>query len=152
MNYDGWERCVYMYYTHNDRKIHVGPVWDMDLTLGANHPKLGIYFDTPDGWKIREGGWYTELFKNKEFCQAVYNEYYNNGIREILLNGVNEFEQNKERLGDDGYLNYRFYGYSNKWGVVLEHGENYDEYCDNLIDFYRKRITWIDSQMATAKP
>ncbi len=152
MNFDGWERCVYMYYTKGDGRMHVGPVWDMDLTLGATDQKLGIDFGTPEGWKIRNGGWYTLLFKNNEFVQAVNDEYYNNGARDILLNGIKEFEQLKELLGEDGYMNYLFYGNSNKWMVVPEYGDTYDECCDNLIDFYKKRISWIDSQMTSPTP
>lgn len=152
MNLDGWERCVYMYYTHRDGKMHVGPIWDMDLTLGSNYSKLGVDFSSPQGWKIREGGWYTELFKNDSFRNAVYEEYFNGGIRDILLNGINEFEVNKEILGADGYMNYLFYGHSNKWDAALDYGDTYDEYCDNMIDFYRRRIAWIDSQMSMEAP
>ncbi|MBQ6128770.1 MAG: CotH kinase family protein [Lachnospiraceae bacterium] len=147
MNFDGWERCVYMYYTKPDGRMHFGPVWDMDLTLGATDQKLGIAFDTPEGWRIRNGGWYTKLFENEDFVRAVNDEYYNNNVRERLLGGVNEFERQRSLLGADGYMNYLFYGSSNKWEIVPKYGESYNEYCDNVIDFYRKRVEWIDSQM-----
>lgn len=147
MNIDAWERGVYMYYKGNEGKMYLGPVWDMDLTLGSPVPKIGVSFDDPSGWKIREGGWYTKLFKNRVFAEAVAAEYFDGGIRDALIDGIDEFERRRNELGDDGYLNYLLYGHANEWVTVYDHGDSYDEYCDNMIAFYRDRIEWIDEQM-----
>ena len=55
-----------------------------------------------------------------------------------------------ESLGDDGGLNYLFYGHSNDIGLSAVYGETegYDEFCDAVISFYEKRVLWIDEQMA----
>lgn len=153
MNYDAWGRSIYMYYKKDDGQIHMGPVWDMDLTLGCPLPKknplTGVItdYDTPFGWKIREGGWYTELFKNEEFVKAVEDEYRNGGVREILFEGIDDFERRRKELGSDAYTNYILFGHSNLWEALINYGDTYDEYTDNMIDFYRQRLEWIDSQM-----
>ena len=152
MNYDAWGRSVYMYYRASDKQIHMGPVWDMDLTLGCPLPKRNaereyVDYGTPTGWKIRDGGWYTELFKNEEFVEAVKDEYHNGGVREALRGGLDDFERRREELGDDAYTNYLLYGHSNMWEALINYGDTYDEYTDNMINFYRKRLEWIDGQM-----
>ena len=106
----------------------------------------------PRGWKIRERGWYPSLFENEEFRQAVLDEYYNKGVREALLDGVAEFERQKEIQGQDGALNFLFYGSSNIWGFIPMYGETYDEYCGNMIRFYANRVRWIDQQMTDERP
>ena len=147
MNIDAWERGVYMFYRESDGKMHMGPVWDMDLTLGSPVPKLGVEFDTPEGWKIRDGGWYPLLFENKDFASAVREVYYNGGVRQALQDGILEFEEERKALGSDGYMNYLLYGHANEWEAVFDHGDTYDRYCDNMIDFYRARVDWIDAEM-----
>ncbi len=151
MNIDAWERGVYMFYRESDGRMHMGPVWDMDLTLGSPVPKSGVSFDSPEGWKIRYVGWYPRLFQNEEFANAVRDMYFNGGIRELFRDGITYFESQKESLGNDGYMNHLFYGHANDWSPVLDHGDSYDEYTDNMIMFYRDRIEWIDSEMERAE-
>ncbi|MCR5474798.1 MAG: CotH kinase family protein [Lachnospiraceae bacterium] len=148
MNIDAWERGVYMYYKGAEGKMYLGPVWDMDLTLGCPTPKLGVEFDSPYGWKIKEGGWYKPLFENEEFARAVIREYHEGGVREALFDGIEEFSRQRRALGADAYLNYLLYGHANEWVTVLERGDSYDEYCDNMIGFYKDRVEWIDEQMS----
>jgi len=151
MNYDACSRSVYFYYTRNDSKIHFGPVWDMDFTLGSPYEKKEVDFSSPEGWKIRELGWYKALFSRPEFVHEVNDLYYNGGIREIMLSGGAEFARQRELVGDDGYLNYLFFGHANPPVMSLVYGDSYDEYCDNMIVFYNKRAAWIDAAMEAEK-
>ncbi len=131
--------------------MRMGPVWDMDLTLGCTtiieDSDGELLYDTPEGWKIRDGGLYRELFAKEEFRQAVSDEYYNGGVRQALMDGVAVFEQEMEETGSDGYLNYSLFGHSDHMNLI-EHGDTYDEYCRNMIAFYKARIEWIDGQMS----
>ncbi|MCR5302449.1 MAG: CotH kinase family protein [Lachnospiraceae bacterium] len=153
MNFDAWGRSVYMYYKKDDGKVHMGPVWDMDLTLGSPFPKKDpvtkelTAYDTPEGWKIRLGGWYKHLFENEEFVRAVEYEYMNGGVREALWDGLSDFEARWRELGDDAYTNYLLFGHSNMWEALINYGDTYDEYTDNMTQFYRQRLEWIDRQM-----
>lgn len=154
MNFDAWQRSVYVYYTHGDAQVHVGPVWDMDLALGSPYAKEGVHarFDTPDGWKIRMGGWYRKLFENERFRQAVSDEYFNGGVREALLDGMSDFENRKESLGSDAYMNFLLFGHSNDIGEqsVYGYSESYDDYYTAMTDFYKARIAWIDEEMSSS--
>ncbi len=149
MNFDAWQRSVYMYYLKNDGRMHMGPVWDMDLALGSPYEKEGMSFDTPEGWRVRNAGWYRELFKNEDFKKAVADEYFNGGVREALLSGTDEFAAQRRILAQDGRLNFLLYGYANQFGEKSIYGDidDYDEYCDDIVSFYSTRAAWIDEQM-----
>ena len=147
MNFDACDRSVYMYYLKSDGRIHFGPVWDMDLTLGFSFDKDGMLFDSPEGWRVREFGWFAELFMIPEFAKAAEDIYYNDGIRDALFAGVYDFEEKRDEIGNDGRLNFLLFGYSN-YGLTLDYGgDSYDEFCENLTRFYSDRINWIDSHM-----
>ncbi len=146
MNFDSWDRSVYMYYLKNDKKIHMGPVWDMDLTLGYSFNRYGLKFDKPEGWITREHGWYDKLFEDKEFRRTVRDVYFNGGVRDAFIDGIEDFINSREQLGEDAYYSFLMYGYSNR-GYTLNYGDTYDEYCDNMIEFYKKRLAWIDTMM-----
>ncbi len=149
MNFDAWERSTYFYYKKKDGLIHMGPVWDMDLALGNPFDKEGMMFDTPDGWRVRQAGWYTRLFQNEEFQKAVADEYYN-GVRDALFAGVEEFKRQKAGLGSEGDLNYTMFGPVNDYAISNVYGDagQYDKYCDDIIAFYEARLAWIDGQMS----
>lgn len=144
MNFDAWQRSVYIYYDHNDGKMHFGPVWDMDLALGSPYEKEGMQFTDPRGYRIRNAGYYRTLFTSTAFCKAV-DDAYCNEIRQELFALADEFRTQKEALGSDAYLNWTMFGHSNL-GTTLMYGETYDEYCENMIKFYEERIKWIDEQ------
>ncbi len=150
MNFDAWQRSTYMYYKKNDGRIHMGPVWDMDLSLGSPYDKEGMLFDTPEGWRIRNAGWYKALFMNEEFQKAVVDEYYNGGVRDALFGGLDEFEKQKESLYEDGNMNFMFFGHANEMGKKSIYGDitDYHRYCDDVIAFYAARLAWIDGQMS----
>lgn len=146
MNFDAWQRSVYLYYVASEDKFYFGPVWDMDLTIGSPYEKAGMTFDYPEGFRIANAGWYTKLFERKDFVDALVDAYNNQGVREALIDSVEELSRQKEILGADGYLNYVFYGHANM-GTTLPFGDTYDEYCDNMIEFYKARIEFIDNWM-----
>ena len=149
MNFDAWQRSVYMYYSRSDGKIHMGPVWDMDRSLGSPYDKQGMLFDTPQGWRVRNAGWYSMLFENDGFRKQVADTYFNGGIREELLDGISLFEEKKNRMGEDGRLNYLFFAHANDIGApdIFGDAPDYDSYCDRMIGFYRERVEWIDKAM-----
>ena len=147
MNYDAWSRSVYGYYKANTGKIYMGPIWDMDLTLGRNTlEKQGITFMDPEGWKVREVGWYVPLFEHPEFQEKVREVYDQGGVREALFNLVDKFETEKTRMAADGQLNFAYWSDENI-SVILRESGLYEQHTDNVISFYKERIEWIDAQM-----
>ena len=64
---------------------------------------------------------------------------------------IDVMESEKERLYIDGEMNFQY------WiDDIAEYPLHYDEdhyadYTDRVIDFYRRRIEWIDGQMEIDK-
>ena len=147
MNFDACFRSTYATFNHEDAKIHMGPIWDMELTLGSNFEKEGIMFNTPDGYRIRYMSWYPRLFNREEFSKAVKDEYINNDYRNILLSMSEYIKEQKEILSNDGEMNYRLYRNIELTNILQERTWTYEEFADSIIDFYDARIDWIDSNL-----
>ena len=147
MNFDACFRSTYATFNHEDAKIHMGPIWDMDLTLGSNFEKEGVMFNTPDGYRIRYMSWYPRLFNREEFSKAVKDEYINNDYRNILLSMSEYIKEQKEILSNDGEMNYRLYRNIELTNILQERTWTYEEFADSIIDFYDARIDWIDSNL-----
>ncbi|MCR5233031.1 MAG: CotH kinase family protein [Lachnospiraceae bacterium] len=147
MNYDADYRSVYSYYKADRDKIFMGPIWDMDLTLGWNAAKGGNSFTEPVGWKVRGLSWYASLFEREEFRQAVSEMYWNGGIREAMLTALEQYEKRMEEMNNDGYLNFR--RWRSDWPALwLKYGDSYNEEAEGRLDFFRQRVEWIDSEMS----
>lgn len=149
MNYDAAFRSAYSYYKESTGKIYMGPIWDMDLTLGISIPKQGVSFQEPEGWKVRNLSWYAPLFQHEEFKQAVRKAYFEDGVREELFALADVFEQVKSSLLVDGEMNFRYWKGDDKLieYPVTYSDDTYEGQVDRVIDFYKKRINWIDEQM-----
>lgn len=147
MNFDACFRSTYATYNHEDKKIHMGPIWDMDLTLGSILDKSGIMFNTPDGYRIRNMSWYPRLFEREEFSKAVKDEYINNDYRNILLSMSEYIKEQKEILSNDGEMNYRLYRDVELYNILQQRTWTYEEFADSIIDFYDARIDWIDANL-----
>ena len=147
MNYDASFRSAYSYYRRSTDKIYMGPIWDMDLTLGVNALKQGISFETPEDWKIRKLGWYVPLFEHPEFAEAVRQAYFEGGVRDELLNSLELFESEKQRLSVDGEADFCFWKEEMEQWAFHYDVDTYEEEVDDVIDFYRRRLEWIDQEM-----
>ena len=148
MNLDASSRSIYSYYKGNEQKLYMGPVWDMDLTLGINGDKAGCDYRVPEGWAVRNIGMYVPLFEHDSFEQEVERVYYEEGIRDIMFAMVDYFDYMQNTMKVDGELNY------SRWrdepGIyALDYGAtNYEEQVNGVRQFYVDRIEWIDAQMA----
>lgn len=145
-NYDAFFRSTYAYYLKSDGKIHMGPIWDLDLTLGSNFDKNGIMFDTPDGFKVRQGSWYPRLFMRQDFNDYLVDLYNDEKMDEILFDMLDEFKSQESRLSIDGEMNYRLWRHIELPNILQQRRWTYKEYTDNVIDFFEKRINWINSE------
>lgn len=151
LNFDAFGRSVYIKYDHETGKFIMGPVWDMDLAIGSPFDAFGQMFDTPDGWRIRNGCWYVGLFEHESFRKVVKKVYFEE-FRDVMVNSVDNFYALHDALGTDAVMHYDFFGSINR-DHLLDYAhddfhEDYDEYCDAMIQFYKDRVKWIDEEMS----
>lgn len=125
------------------KKMEMYHVWDFDITLG-NCNYTG--FENPEGWQMYGAKWYNKMFQDPSFVKEVkdrWNELYPQ-IQKVpdfineqvaLLNGAQD--RNFERWDIlDEYV----------WPNAVWLG-TYDAELDYLIDYYNKRIAWLNMKI-----
>ena len=149
MNADGWYRSTYSYYKQEDGKIHYGPLWDMEVTLGSNLEKDDSTFLDPCGWCLRNHGYYVPLFKNKEFVDEVNRVYTDYNIEKLMYDSYDNYVNKVNALSLEGEINYQMWVDENNFFDIITPAEypTYNDYCQAKLDFYKTRIDWIANEM-----
>lgn len=151
MNTDACYRSTYSYYKNSTGKFYFAPIWDMDLTLGSNATKDGIEFLEPEGWKIREMGYFKALFNHPEFKESVEKAYWEDGIREKLYNVIEEYKSERERIRSLGVIDNKIWKDEIIENAFCYDAESYDINSEKTLEFYIKRLNWIDNEMSKIK-
>lgn len=133
-------KSVYMSKT-TDGVLKMGPVWDFDW--GAMGPSLGEnsynYRDTYDGFRSVDN-WFASLYKGSpEFCAALSERWF--ALRGGFEGAIAQVETEKNiiaRAAERDRLRWHWYRF----------GGDYEESFDELIEWCRHRITWMDAEMS----
>lgn len=143
-NVDGNLRLSTYLYKKRDGLLTFGPLWDFDLALG-NVDYDGA--DNPEGWHILTANWYSRLFQDPTFADAVkerWNWMKNEGILENLFAHIDaralwlsEVQQANFELWD--ILN--IYVWPNRVVTGSYQGE-----VDAIREWLEIRIEWMDKQ------
>ncbi len=147
LNTDAWTRSNYIYYKADEGKFYAGPVWDFDLTLGSNIQKNGYSFDSPEGFIIRNGGYFEPLFRHKEFIDEVNRIYKEYDLSQLMENSYQNYCVKADAILSEGNMNFiesrdEYNWFDFDYGIV----DNYEDFVKYKTDFYKARIDWIRSQ------
>ncbi len=151
MNADAWSRSNYTYYRTDTEKLYAGPIWDMEWALGTIMEKhegdKTILFNNPEGWVIREHGYFAVLFKNKEFREAVEKVYKNCNIEELMREACDEYKEKAKEHEAEGDINLIASPEEINWhDIEYKDTKIYMDYVNKKADFLRKRTEWISKQ------
>jgi hypothetical protein len=148
-NIDGFRLSTFMF---KDRlaKVHMGPAWDYNLTLGnANYLEGWL----AAGWYAAQLGdndypWWRRLFEDPEFTMRYWDRWY--ALRrgpwrtETLLASVDAYAQ---ELAEAEVRNYQ------RWPILGTYvwpnwyiGATYQDEITWMKDWLASRLTWIDGQ------
>ena len=141
--FDKFFTSVYFSYIDND-KIKMGPVWDFDLAFG-NHPYDSI--SSTSKWHIRRD-WYQPLFKDTEFQKDV-KAYWeiNHTIFESVLDSIDFYKNYLKAASKNNFKRWNILGNKGQW--LLKKYSSYDEAIDDLKNWTRERLDWINGQYET---
>ena len=137
----------------NDRKLEMGPVWDLDVSSGNLYNQrignLCRYRYRPEGhWVTRRHPWYQELMQMPMFFDAVAIRW--NQVRDVQIRQAIEhiehmasyyqtaFERNFERwsiLGTDVWRNP---------AITIEI-DTFLGQTEYLVNFLERRSLWLDA-------
>lgn len=155
-NADGARSSVFMYKDGANDILHMGPVWDFDLSLAncdkdnwGGNPEYD-YIMNIKKYMISSIDWYTQLFRFSEFRQEVTN-IYNNEIKDKLETVKQKIEYYKEQLKVSSDINFKIWktlGGENAFGSYRGHKikETYAEEVKYLYDWVVKRIDYMNER------
>lgn len=163
LNYDAMYGSSYMYTTTDvetgEKILHMGPIWDMDNTLGfyakitADYSNLKYYNLLNDsfgavGKRVR---WYNQLMQRQEFSDLI-DEVFIKNYKTALSYSENEdgsysgivgFVVNYlENTNKSALMNYSKWSYTTMKSeqTYWMGGNTYQEACTNLINYLKARI------------
>lgn len=123
-------------------KLKMGPLWDFDVAFGGYPFDKDALANNPQGFHIKNEGYYQRLFQDPEFVAMVknrYNDYYDH--KEIIFQRI---EQSYELLKDE------IYGENQLWGQIIApttpEGGVLFEYrmrVDYMKQWLIKRMDWL---------
>ena len=163
---DGLSSSFYLYMDGPDDVIHLGPVWDYDISFGnyENNPGRGSepFTDYIFGTIYEMGrgrdpvSWYEKLWKVKAFEKAAVDLYgyeimpvFNEASRIVTEWGNDPALQNSSRMNDE---KYGLLGHSHVVGDNPRHYE--DTYLDevrHLAEWLEDRVAYLDARYVTGE-
>jgi hypothetical protein len=139
---------VYIYYDPTDKKIHMGPNWDFDISCG-NINYNGC--DNPEGFWIKNSGWHKRFFSDDNFAKQVKNRWDEIKTK-IHDDAINSFIQTEaDKLSKSAELNFRRYPILGKYVWPNAGGyasrKTYQSEIDYMIDFLNARYKFLDDNL-----
>ena len=147
MNMDMDYRSVYMYFSSSDRKLHMEPVWDYDMTFGVDETRFDVDLSNPVGWKARNYSWLNYLY-NHEVFKTESEKYYNEYFRDAMIHARDSFESQIAMMAEDGQLDLNLWG-QDTYGAIQYDTDSYEEWCEEILRFIDDRILFIDGEMSS---
>ncbi|MGN0961143.1 MAG: CotH kinase family protein [Christensenellales bacterium] len=163
LNFDAMYGSSYMYTTTDAetgaKTLHMGPIWDMDNTIGfyakilADYANLKYYNLLNDSFGAvgKRVVWYNQLMQRQEFSDLI-DEVFIRNYKTALSYSENEDDSYSGIVGyvakyledthDSALMNYSRWNYSTMKSeqTYWMGGENYPEACTNLINYLKARI------------
>jgi len=150
-NIDGFRLSTYMFKDRNG-KLHMGPIWDYNLSLGN-----ADYLDgwIPSGWYNRLLGdgdypWWRRLFEDSEFQLQYADRWFElrRGLfaTERLLGMIDDYAALLQEPQARNFARWRILGqYVWPNGFV---GNTYRQEIEWMKNWLEARLTWLDGQIA----
>ena len=138
----------YMYFDPDDKKFHMGPVWDFDLGFGNNMVDVNT-----DGFQAdaasNGANWILELRKSEEFMNIVKTRWSEcKPLIESYFSG--EYEENLSNIKKDVDVNFIRWPILGKsvWKAPndCEERKDYDSEVEYFKTWKDNRIQWLSSQ------
>jgi uncharacterized protein YjdB/cytoskeletal protein RodZ len=154
---------IYYFQDGPNDKIHAGPAWDFDITLGncdsafrGASPK-NIYVVNTKWFSDRGTDWYTQLFRNPEFVRIV-NEIWAADGAQSISKAIDVVQSQESLLASAATANFE------KWPSVLGHnsvipqcdrklGKTYNAEVTRLLNWLQQRLAYMDTILGgTSRP
>lgn len=136
-----WSSC--WMYKPRDGKLHMGPLWDFDLSAG-NADYADAY--EASGWWVHDGPWFERLFQDPAFVARV-REVWNEIKADQLPAMLQSIHTHAAAMQQSQLNNFQ------RWPVLETYvwpnyaiPGSYAGEIDYLDEFLTARIAWLDKQ------
>lgn len=138
----------YMYFDPDDKKFHMGPVWDFDLGFGNNMVDVTSKDFQAEAAKD-SANWILELRKSDEFMNIVKTRW--SECKELIESYFSgEYEENLSKIKEDVDVNFIRWPILGKsvWKAPndCEERKDYDSEVEYFKTWKDNRINWLSSQ------
>ena len=124
--------------------IKMGPVWDFDLAFGGHGME---HINSTENWQLKDSYWNAYIFKDSTTNQARIDFWKQH--REQFVKTIDEADSICTLLQGAAENNFK------RWNVLnstkyIDHRHAYNAYkeaVEDLKDWIRNRIQWIDEQI-----
>lgn len=134
-NVDGGDVSTYFYRDLGGR-LHAGPVWDFDLTLGL---PLNSPYSSVEGFKMFNTTWFDQLFKDPYFVDMYITRYQ--FLRKHVLSETYLYELIDHAVAELGDAIQRN---NAKWKSHISQTSNYEDEIVQMKEYIAKRAKWMD--------
>lgn len=158
-NSDAYRLSTFMYKDRGE-KLHMGPVWDFNLSLGNDEqdfrrsPETWIYqynsFLPGDLWLVPF--WWTRLTEDPLFRSRVKERWQELRATEWSNESLNQLISDLvEEITEDGAVDRNF----DRWDVLGTRvfgnhfvGETYEAELEYMRNWLQQRLSWMDAEIA----
>ena len=148
-NIDGFRFSTFFYKDRND-KLHMGPVWDWNLSLGAANGKEGFMAETWYWPQLddQQYSWFRRLFQDPEFAQRYVDRWgvlrANQLSTSRILTRVDEMAAQLNEAQARNFKRWRILG-RQVWPQYYT-GKTYAEEVQYMKNWITQRLNWMDRQ------
>jgi hypothetical protein len=154
-NVDAYHLSTFLYKA-NDEKLHMGPLWDLDLTSG-NASYGGVWHT--EGWMLFPsetrfaGGrpfWWDRLFEDPRFRARLlerWSELRRGAISASAIGAT--IDETAQRLDAAQRRNFERWPIMGNyvWPNPRPYSKSYEEEVSRLKQWFAKRIEWMDANL-----
>ena len=147
-NHDSrFQGSCFMYYNDDTKKIHMGPIWDFDISCGNIHD-AGC--DKPDGYIVNTRDWYQKLWQDPAFINRVRSRWFE--TRSQTKASIELIQQWAKELAPAAELNnraWKTFGHR-QWPNApgWKKRKTYQSEVDYMVGYLTARFKWLDEQFS----
>lgn len=139
---------VYMFYNPATGKMHMGPIWDFDISSG-NIDYNGC--DNPEGFWIRNAKWISRMLEDPVFADAVISRWEEK--KASLYEAINSnIQDNASLIENARQYNFLYWDILDiyVWPNRVVTG-SYSGEISELINWLNSRYAWMDANINSLK-
>jgi hypothetical protein len=143
-NQDAKDFSSIFFYKNRNEKLGMGPLWDFDLAAGNNDYSDSKY---PKGWWIKDGPWFSHLFKDPKFVakvKAKWNAMKGKELKDIPAS-INKTAAYLELSQRENFKRWNILGIY-VWPNQFVLG-SYSAEVNQLKKWLDERISWLDVEI-----